>query len=89
MFYVDYGTVDEVKKENIRFLCKRFSRDPIYAHRGCLDRCKPNHGIWTLESMNAFANHVIAFSSIPIMARVTNVNEMVDNNIFRIFKIQN
>ncbi|XP_055310115.1 uncharacterized protein LOC129573532 [Sitodiplosis mosellana] len=74
VLYVDYGTVGEVEKKAVRFLHKRFSQDPIYAHRGCLDKCKPNDGIWTLKAMEAFTQRLIEFFTLPIMAKVMNVN---------------
>lgn len=77
MLYVDYGTVGEVEKKEVRFLHKRFSQDPVYAHRGCLDRCKPNDGIWSLEAMEKFTQHLSEFFAIPIMAKVTNINSEV------------
>lgn len=81
VFYVDYGTVGEVQKKEVRFLHKRFSQHPIYAHRACLDRCKPNEGIWTLEAMEEFTKRVTSFFTDPIMAKVLNVNLEVNHNL--------
>lgn len=77
MFYVDYGTIGEVENKNVRFLHKRFSQDPIFANRGCLDRCKPNNGIWSLEAMEAFSQRLLEYFEIPMLAKVTNVNAEV------------
>lgn len=82
IFYVDYGTVAEVPKKDVRFLHKRYSTDPIFAHRGCLDKCKPNNGIWTFEAMNAFTQRLIEHYDKPIMAKVTNINAQVKCHSF-------
>lgn len=81
MFYVDYGTVAEVAKKNVRFLAKNFSKQPCYALRGCLDRVKPNDGIWSIEAMNEFEKRLHEFFSIAILAKVTAINAAVSISI--------
>lgn len=77
VFYIDYGTIAEVAKENIRFLEKSFSKPPSFAVRGCLDRVKPNRGIWSLDAMVEFNQRLEAFFSLPILAKVTGINATV------------
>lgn len=77
MFYVDYGTVGHVEKKKVRFLMKEFSKDPIYALRGCLDSVKPNEGIWTLEAMTEFTNYLEPYCSVTMLTKVTAVNAAV------------
>ncbi|XP_031629248.1 uncharacterized protein LOC116344710 [Contarinia nasturtii] len=85
VFYVDYGTLDEVEKKNVRFLNKRFSKSPIYAHRGCLDRCKPNDGIWTFEAMNVFEQRMNVFKDTVVLVKLTNVNVQEKTLYFDMF----
>lgn len=81
MFYVDYGTVDEVLNKNVRFLLKEFSRLPALVTRGCLDRIRPKEGVWTLQAMEFFMNKVMDCSESQTMfARVTAFNQQVCQN---------
>lgn len=74
---MDFGTVGEVFKKDVRFLGKQFAKHSAFAMRGCLDNIRPNDGIWTLKSMNAFNDHVGKFGECGVLAKVTNVNSPV------------
>lgn len=82
VFYVDFGTVGEIFKRDVRFLGKQFAKHPAFAMRGCLDHIRPNDGIWTLEAMVAFNEHVQKFSEVGVLAKVTNVNSPVSGTVF-------
>lgn len=71
---MDYGTVSEIPKENVRFLYKEYSKYPAYAHRGCLDKCKPIYGIWTMQAMDEFIERVKQFYEVAVLANVTHLN---------------
>lgn len=52
--------------------------------RGCLDRVKPNLGIWSLDAMDEFNQRLEAFFQTPILAKVTGINATVrDVSIFK------
>lgn len=87
VFYVDYGTVGEVFKKDVRFLHKNFSNRPALAFRGCLDRVRPNDGLWTFEAMDAFNVRLEQFANVPILAKITAVNAPVSNTMLIFFNI--
>lgn len=82
MFYVDYGTVSETYKKDVRFLDKQFATQPAYALRGCLDRVRPNDGIWTYEAMLEFLDRLKDFFLVEILGKVTLLNLLVCFAIF-------
>lgn len=74
VFYVDYGTVSEAYKKDTRFLDIRFAAEPAFALRGCMDRVRPNDGIWTLKAMDDFLERLKDYFTVPILAKVTLLN---------------
>lgn len=74
MFYVDYGTVSETFKKDIRFLDKQFAAQPAFALRGCLDRIRPNDGVWTYQAMECFSNALKEFFVVPMLGKATLLN---------------
>lgn len=82
MFFVDYGTVSKTYKTDIRFLDKQFANQPAYALRGCLDRVRPNDGIWTYEAMNDFVDRVKDFFAVAVLGKATLLNLPVSLMIF-------
>lgn len=80
VFGVDFGTTTEVKIKNLRFLHKKFAKDPIQALRGCLDCIRPANGIWVWETIEYFVETAL---EIPLNGTVTAVNDEVSlNHIF-------
>lgn len=78
LLYIDYGTIGEVKMDELRFLSKQFSNQPALVNRGCLDKVRPVHGIWSMEAIQYFM-HVINVEclNIEVLARITAVNQKV------------
>lgn len=74
VFYVDYGTVSEAFKKDIRFLDKQFATQPAFAIRGCLDRVRPNDSVWTFHAMEIFENALKEFFTVPMLGKVTLLN---------------
>lgn len=52
IFFVDYGTVDEVNIGDIRYLLSSFCSLPKLCHRGTLDFIKPRQPVdrWTVDA---------------------------------------
>lgn len=74
VFYVDYGTVSEIPKGDVRFLAKEFAKLPSFAHRGCLENLIPKHGSWTIETLKQFASMMEPYRYGGITATVTAIN---------------
>lgn len=78
VLYIDYGTIGEVKMDELRFLSKQFSKQPPLVTRGCLDKVRPTHGIWSMDAIKVFM-HMINddCQNIEVLARITAVNQKV------------
>lgn len=50
IFFVDYGTVDQVYIDEIRYLLVSFCYTPKLCHRGTLDFVKPINCRWNVET---------------------------------------
>lgn len=74
MFYLDYGTVEEVFADEIRLMRKDFAEMLPQAFRGCLDNIRPAAGLWTREASQNFKS---AVQNIKIYAKVTGVDAEV------------
>lgn len=74
VFFVDYGTVDEVDTQNIRFLKKDFVTLPAQAYRGVIDGIKPIQGIWMRDDTIYLQQQVL---DRPLCGSVTHVNAQV------------
>lgn len=75
---MDYGTVDEVLKDRVRFLSKEFAHLPPLSVRGCLDHVRPKDGVWTLNALEAFMLKVVKADATPTLAaHITAVNQEV------------
>lgn len=77
VFYIDYGTVDDVFNNEIKFLHEDFIYLPPQAIRGCLDHVKPIGGSWSRDASQAF-HHIVADYSL--YGKITGIN--TDENIF-------
>lgn len=75
---MDYGTVDEVTGDQVKFLDKKFLAEPPQAIRGCLDNVIPRSGLWAREAAHFFISSV---GDLELYARVTGV----DLNVRRIY----
>lgn len=58
IFFVDYGTVDEIPITDVRYLWDSFCRTPKLCHRGTLDFVKPIRYSWNNETTFFFINLV-------------------------------
>lgn len=59
VFYVDFGTVEDVNLDRIRFLCEEFLQPPCFAQRGVLSHIQPENGAWSKESANFFKKNIV------------------------------
>lgn len=74
---MDYGTVAEVAKTDLRFLAKEFAVLPAFGRRGILDNIKPTFGTWTINTMHFFASLMKLYRYDMISGTITNINEEV------------
>ena len=58
VLYVDFGTVEDVSVNHIRFLPEDFLALPATANRGILSHIQPNHGTWSEEATKFFVKNV-------------------------------
>lgn len=74
VFYIDYGTVEDIFVEHVRLMRKEFAELMPQAFRGCLDHIRPAAGLWTREATVHFKKNV---QDLKIYAKVTGVNTEV------------
>lgn len=60
VFFFDYGTIDFLKENDVKFLLDIFAELPKQAIRGCLSNVKPIGGgrLWDLTVSNVFLEMV-------------------------------
>lgn len=55
VFYIDFGTVEDVPLEQVCYLMEEFITEPSFAQRGVLGFCQPTGGKWDQKVLNYFA----------------------------------
>lgn len=70
VFFVDYGTIDQVSVNDVRYLIDSFAAIPKLCLRGTLDFIKPRNSRWVAEDTNFFK------SLIEDAKLVTGVSEV-------------
>lgn len=74
VFYLDYGTVDEVFVDEIRLMRKDYAELLPQAFRGCLENIRPSGGLWTRQATQTFKS---AVENINVYANVTAIDTEV------------
>lgn len=54
VFFVDYGTVENVQIKNLKYLLEKYSQIPAQAYRGSLAYIRPLKHRWTRDSTYSF-----------------------------------
>jgi hypothetical protein len=75
VFYVDYGTVDEISYDQIRVLKKDFIHLETQALRGCLDTIAASAGVWKRPSSLQLIELV---RDRTLYAKITHINYEVN-----------
>lgn len=71
---MDYGTVSEVKIEEIKFLISSFTKLPAQAARGCLSHIKPRQHHWSHEATLHFLSLT---SDQMVFAKISEIDTEV------------
>ena len=58
IYFVDYGTIDDIPITDVRYLLANFCHTPKLCHRGTLDFVKPIRYSWNNEATFFFINLV-------------------------------
>lgn len=77
MFFVDYGTVSEVRNVDLFYLHKKFAKRSMQAIRCCLDKIQPKDGLWTIDALKCMQD----FVGHNLYGTVTAVNNEVCVNL--------
>lgn len=59
VFYVDFGTVEDVNLESIRFLMEEFVELPVVTRRGVLSHVNPPKEVWSQKAIKFFKDQVM------------------------------
>lgn len=78
IFFVDYGTVDQVSIDDIRYLLNSFCNTPKLCYRGTLDFIKPLDYRWDIEATYFFHGLV---ENKKLIAGVSEVDREVSFHI--------
>lgn len=89
IFYVDYGTIEEITVDHLRYLANEFTKSPAFAYRGCLDMVRSNVGLWTLRTMRLFEQTMKTYLYEMITGTITGINKMVGETFFIIKFLNN
>ena len=81
VFLLDYGTFERVHYANIRYIIKKFARDPVKALRGYLIGIKPKYNEinWNYQSKSSFFDAVankLLYASIRFYRKDNDVYEI-------------
>ncbi|KAJ6637547.1 Tudor and KH domain-containing protein like [Pseudolycoriella hygida] len=80
IFFVDFGTTENIKVEDVCYLLKSFCFTPKLCHRGTLDFVKPLTYRWGLEERYRFIEFV---GDRKLVAGITEINQ--ENNSARLY----
>lgn len=74
IFFVDYGTVDDVSVRDVRYILNIFCSAPKMCYRGTLDFIKPKSNRWDVETTTFFINLI---ENKKLIAGVSEINNEV------------